>query len=95
MRPSLLHPLREPRRSRRRRPRRGTTRGERAPEPVVSCEPVVSHEPVVTRDPAVERVREAGGPIDHASYTCQCGCLFSAEVSTTVACPHCGADQAW
>ena len=38
---------------------------------------------------------EAGGPIDHASYTCQCGCVFSASVSTTVACPHCGVAQAW
>jgi hypothetical protein len=46
-------------------------------------------------DPAVLRVREAGGPIDQASYTCECGYLFSAAVSTTVSCPHCGADQAW
>lgn len=41
------------------------------------------------------RVREAGGPIDNASYTCACGFVFAASVSTTVACPHCGADQAW
>jgi DNA-directed RNA polymerase subunit RPC12/RpoP len=40
-------------------------------------------------------VREAGGPVDRASYACQCGYLFSAPVSTTVACPHCGVDQAW
>ena len=46
-------------------------------------------------DPAVERVRGAGGPIDHAAYACSCGFQFSAAVSTTVACPHCGADQAW
>jgi uncharacterized protein (DUF983 family) len=46
-------------------------------------------------DPAVERVRDAGGPIDRASYTCGCGYLFSASVSTSVICPHCGADQAW
>jgi predicted enzyme related to lactoylglutathione lyase len=46
-------------------------------------------------DPAVERVREAGGPVDRAIYSCQCGCLFRAAVSTTVPCPHCGTDQAW
>jgi hypothetical protein len=46
-------------------------------------------------DPAVERAREAGGPIDQASYTCHCGCLFSASVSTSVVCPHCGSGQAW
>lgn len=43
----------------------------------------------------VARVRRAGGPIDNASYTCACGYVFAASVSTTVACPHCGADQAW
>ena len=46
-------------------------------------------------DPEAERVRQAGGPIDEAVYTCCCGYLFSAAVSTTVACPHCGTDQAW
>jgi hypothetical protein len=43
----------------------------------------------------VLRVREAGGPVDHACYTCECGYLFVASVSTTVCCPHCGARQAW
>jgi hypothetical protein len=47
------------------------------------------------RDIAVERVRAAGGPHDRASYTCECGFIFAAPVSTTVACPHCGAGQAW
>ena len=46
-------------------------------------------------DPAAQRVREAGGPIDQASYTCMCGCIFLAPVSTTVECPHCSAAQAW
>ena len=46
-------------------------------------------------DPAVEKVRRAGGPLDVAVYTCTCGYLFSAAVSTTVSCPHCGAGQAW
>jgi hypothetical protein len=46
-------------------------------------------------DLAVEKVREAGGPVDRASYGCACGCSFSALVSTTVSCPRCGAAQAW
>jgi rubrerythrin len=46
-------------------------------------------------DAAVLRVREAGGPDDRACYTCECGYLFLAKVSTTVRCPHCGAGQAW
>jgi hypothetical protein len=49
----------------------------------------------VEPDLAVERVRSAGGPIDEASYACQCGYLFLAPVSTTVICPHCRAPQAW
>jgi len=46
-------------------------------------------------DTATQRVRDAGGPVDRASYTCECGLLFQARVSTTVMCPHCGAGQAW
>ncbi|HWY17803.1 MAG TPA: hypothetical protein VNY27_03735 [Solirubrobacteraceae bacterium] len=46
-------------------------------------------------DASIARVRLAGGPIDNASYTCGCGFVFAASVSTTVRCPHCGADQAW
>jgi hypothetical protein len=46
-------------------------------------------------DAAVLRVRRAGGPIDEASYTCECGCVFLARVSTTVTCPHCEAQQPW
>ncbi|HUH82064.1 MAG TPA: hypothetical protein VLZ06_12135 [Solirubrobacteraceae bacterium] len=46
-------------------------------------------------DQAAQRVREAGGPLDSACYTCGCGLLFDAPVSTSVSCPHCGADQAW
>jgi hypothetical protein len=43
----------------------------------------------------VGRAQAAGGPVDLATYTCSCGLLFSAPVSTTVACPHCGCEQAW
>jgi hypothetical protein len=91
MRPSLLHPLGEARHSRRHRRGRGA-----APAPV---EPVREAAPRVEAprvcDLAVARAREAGGPIDRASYSCQCGYVFSAPVSTTVACPHCGVAQAW
>jgi hypothetical protein len=42
-----------------------------------------------------QRVRRAGGPEDRALYSCDCGYTFEAAVSTTVDCPHCGAEQAW
>jgi hypothetical protein len=41
------------------------------------------------------RSREAGGPQDSACYECECGFVFSASVSTSVSCPHCGQGQAW
>jgi hypothetical protein len=41
------------------------------------------------------RVRDAGGPEDLAVYSCGCGMHFEAAVSTSVACPKCGAGQAW
>jgi hypothetical protein len=41
------------------------------------------------------RARDAGGPVDNASYTCCCGLVFSASVSASVSCPVCGIDQDW
>ena len=32
---------------------------------------------------------------DKAFYACSCGYAFTAAVSTTVGCPHCGTAQAW
>ena len=32
---------------------------------------------------------------DRATYNCGCGFVFSHDVSTSVACPHCGDTQAW
>jgi hypothetical protein len=62
----------------------------------VSTRPISTPEAsTLGQDSAVARVRDAGGPIDNASYTCACGFVFAASVSTTVACPHCGASQAW
>jgi hypothetical protein len=42
-----------------------------------------------------KRRREAGAPQDQAVYSCRCGFVFEAQVSTSVGCPHCGDMQAW
>ena len=44
---------------------------------------------------ARKRRREAGAPQDEAVYSCSCGYVFEAQVSTSVGCPHCGGTQAW
>jgi hypothetical protein len=101
MRPKLLNPLRE--RSHERSTRRGHERRakQRTAAPRVIVIPVEPADPALAVahgrgcDPAVERARQAGGPLDEAVYTCACGYFFSAAVSTTVACPHCGTGQAW
>ena len=62
--------------------------------PVELSQPVP--EPVVDRGLDDERrMRAAGGPEDRAHYSCPCGYQFEADVSTSVACPHCGTGQAW
>jgi hypothetical protein len=90
------HPFAERRHSRRRRRR---ARHEAPAAPALEAQPVREVTLVEHRgsssDPAAQRVREAGGPIDRASYTCMCGYVFLAPVSTTVQCPHCSAAQAW
>ena len=45
--------------------------------------------------PAERRMRDAGGPDDRACYSCGCGYVFLARVSTSVLCPHCDGVQAW
>jgi predicted RNA-binding Zn-ribbon protein involved in translation (DUF1610 family) len=50
---------------------------------------------VATQTNAKRRRREAGAPTDTAMYTCHCGFVFKALVSTSVDCPHCGGAQAW
>jgi hypothetical protein len=45
--------------------------------------------------PAERRMRDAGGPDDRACYSCGCGFVFVAPVSTSVRCPHCDTQQAW
>ena len=44
---------------------------------------------------ATDSARRAGGPQDRALYECACGTVFTAAVSTSVGCPHCGTGQAW
>jgi hypothetical protein len=39
--------------------------------------------------------RRGGGPEDSALYSCMCGYAFTAKVTTSVDCPHCGTEQAW
>ena len=39
--------------------------------------------------------RRGSGPEDNALYSCMCGYAFTAAVSTSVDCPHCGTEQAW
>lgn len=84
----------------RRHERKHATAGRAAAPHATATKPVSRHDDPATDQGStgsliVARVRNAGGPIDNASYTCACGFVFAASVSTTVACPHCGADQAW
>jgi hypothetical protein len=44
---------------------------------------------------AASRRRQASAPEDTALYSCGCGFVFAAQVSTSVDCPHCGGTQAW
>jgi hypothetical protein len=93
MRPRLLHPLTDRRHAR----RHGRTRGPQGQGAMPAPESVArpARQGIGPPDTATQRVRDAGGPIDRASYACECGLLFQAKVSTTVMCPHCGAGQAW
>jgi hypothetical protein len=94
--PLPQHPFAERRHPRRRRRRtRHEVGATPAPEAQALCETTLVVHTESPSDPAAQRVREAGGPIDRASYTCMCGYVFLAPVSTTVQCPHCSAAQAW
>jgi hypothetical protein len=110
MKPSLRtiakrdHAPRSPRKRRGVRARRAEQAARVAAAPPTSVSPSTSPsdhgrtQPELAAqqpDLAAQRVREAGGPLDRASYTCQCGYLFAAAVSATVECPHCGTSQAW
>lgn len=79
---------------------------KRRPHVVARAAPATPHQPdptgAGTRESeeqghlrAERRMRASGGPEDRAAYRCDCGYAFEAEVSTSVACPHCGHGQAW
>jgi hypothetical protein len=38
---------------------------------------------------------DADPDLDTSLYTCSCGYVFEAPVSTRIDCPHCGNQQAW
>ena len=66
--------------------------------------PTLAYEPasprrleIISERPTPRSPRKrSGGPLeDTAVYSCQCGYVFEASVSTTVGCPHCGHTQAW
>lgn len=44
---------------------------------------------------STQLARRGGGPQDRALYICGCGFSWTAHVSATVGCPHCGTEQAW
>jgi hypothetical protein len=66
-------------------------RGERAPIRLARR----SEQPVQLMRPDYEPRRLPPAPQDRAVYSCACGFVFAQEVSTSVACPHCGGTQAW
>jgi len=70
------------------RPRGGLLRRPHVPPAPAPGE----QEPELTDE---RRMRESGGPDDRAMYTCSCGYVFEADVTTSVTCPHCGTAQAW
>jgi len=45
--------------------------------------------------PGRERNKRANVSQDAALYSCACGYVFKAAVTTSVGCPHCGSAQAW
>jgi hypothetical protein len=52
--------------------------------------------PSTAHQNAAPRERRHGGPSqDRALYTCECGYVFEALVTTSVGCPHCARTQAW
>ena len=80
--------------------RRGAVLRREAPVTEEVAEPEAESEPVAAggqEDDLYDerRLRASGGPNDRAQYTCGCGFVWEADVSASVACPHCGTSQAW
>lgn len=51
--------------------------------------------PIADEHLAERRHRECVSCEDNALYSCSCGFQFTAPVTTSVVCPHCGTAQAW
>jgi hypothetical protein len=61
-----------------------------------SADPLVAERRLASAElRTVPRRRREPAPQDQAVYSCQCGFVFEAAVSTSVGCPHCGGAQAW
>jgi hypothetical protein len=79
-----------------RRPARAAA-AERRPH--VIGRPAEEPAPAATPEPEAHRAerrhRACVACEDSALYSCSCGFQFTAPVTTSVACPHCGTAQAW
>jgi hypothetical protein len=56
---------------------------------------VLKRRAAVAVSPGRERNKRANVSEDAATYSCSCGYVFKAAVTTSVGCPHCGSAQAW
>ncbi len=77
------------------RSKRGKTRTPRLRREGRAAHAHLRSENPVEQVAASPRLRQGGPTQDRALYTCQCGFVFEASVSTSVGCPHCGDTQAW
>jgi hypothetical protein len=73
------------------RPTRTPSSAERRPHAIERPAP----DPDPAEHRAERRHRECVACEDSALYSCSCGFQFTAPVTTSVACPHCGTAQAW
>jgi hypothetical protein len=71
-----------------RRPKTNHPRAKRNPERAAAERGALTHEGYAER-------RDLDRAQDSAVYSCGCGMVFDATVSTSVSCPHCGSSQAW
>jgi hypothetical protein len=65
-------------------------RGGKEPRPARTFSAILDR-----RQPPPPRHRHGDPTQDRAVYSCSCGYVFDAAVSTSVDCPHCGHTQAW
>jgi hypothetical protein len=71
-------------------PKRIPKRRSSGPRPRRAEQPVRSVPSSATLD-----ARRGPASQDKALYSCMCGYAFTAAVTTSVGCPHCGTSQAW